>query len=177
MIRYSLKCTEAHLFESWFQSAAAFDDLRRAQHLSCPICGSTNIEKTLMSPRVTTSRDAQKDAEPHGAHPQAQQDIVAPEPSVSVTPDMPSQQVHHTPDAASEQAAGLAEKIAELRAHVEQNSDYVGTEFTKEARAINEGEAPARSIYGEAKLEDAKALIDEGVPLVPLPFAPKRKLN
>jgi hypothetical protein len=39
------------------------------------------------------------------------------------------------------------------------------------------GDAPERSIYGEAKLEDAKALIDDGISVMSLPFMTKRKTN
>ena len=39
------------------------------------------------------------------------------------------------------------------------------------------GELPERAIHGEAKLAEAKALIDEGVPVLPLPFIPKAKTN
>jgi hypothetical protein len=53
----------------------------------------------------------------------------------------------------------------------------VGLSFAKEARAMHLGEAPERSIYGEAKLDDARKLLEEGVPVTPLPFAPKRKSN
>jgi len=47
----------------------------------------------------------------------------------------------------------------------------------KEARKIHNGEAPERAIRGEAKLQDAKALIEDGVPVTPLPFMPKGKTN
>jgi hypothetical protein len=53
----------------------------------------------------------------------------------------------------------------------------VGNRFVEEARAIHEGTAPERAIYGEARLEDAKKLMDEGVPVAPLPFSPNRKVN
>ncbi|MDO7559530.1 MAG: DUF1178 family protein, partial [Paracoccaceae bacterium] len=71
----------------------------------------------------------------------------------------------------------LETAMAALRKHVEENSEYVGENFAAEARAIHEGAAPERAIYGEAKTQDARALIEEGVPLAPLPFIPKRKVN
>jgi hypothetical protein len=67
--------------------------------------------------------------------------------------------------------------IAELRAQVEANSDYVGLSFAAEARAMHEGRAPERPIHGEAKLDDARKLIEDGVPVAPLPFLPARKAN
>ena len=67
--------------------------------------------------------------------------------------------------------------LTELRRKVEESSSYVGKNFASEARKIHLGEAPERAIYGEAKLEEAQALIDDGVPVAPLPFVPSRKTN
>ena len=64
-----------------------------------------------------------------------------------------------------------------LRQHVETNSDYVGDCFVHEARAMHDGDMPGRAIHGEARLDEAKKLIEEGVPIAPLPFAPRRKTN
>ncbi|MTD99278.1 DUF1178 family protein [Paracoccus sp. YIM 132242] len=64
-----------------------------------------------------------------------------------------------------------------LRQQVEANSDYVGLKFADEARAIHEGRAPTRAIHGEAKLEEARKLIEDGVPVAPLPFIPRQKTN
>ncbi|MBD3663702.1 DUF1178 family protein [Sulfitobacter aestuariivivens] len=70
------------------------------------------------------------------------------------------------------------EKAVEaLRKKVEANSDYVGKDFASQARAMHEGTVPERSIYGEARLDQAKALAEDGVPVMPLPFRPKQKLS
>lgn len=65
--------------------------------------------------------------------------------------------------------------LAEMRKNIEANSDYVGSAFTKEARDMHDGLKPERPIYGEAKLDDAKKLINDGIPVVPLPFVPSKK--
>ena len=65
----------------------------------------------------------------------------------------------------------------QLRRHVEKNSDYVGLKFADEARAIHEGRSPGRAIHGEARPEDARKLIEDGVPVAPLPFIPRQKAN
>lgn len=70
-----------------------------------------------------------------------------------------------------------AQALAKLRAHVEANSDYVGLGFVAEARAMHEGRKPHRSIHGEAKVEDARRLLEDGVPVAPLPFLPKQRAN
>ncbi len=49
--------------------------------------------------------------------------------------------------------------------------------FAAEARRIHAGDAPERSIYGEAKPDEARKLIEDGVPVAPLPFIPPRKTN
>lgn len=137
MIRYTLKCPDDHAFESWFQSAEAYDVLRKAGHVVCPDCGSTCIEKAMMAPQV--------------------------------------QAAHKT--ALSAPQTDKEAKLAKLKAHVEKNSEYVGLNFASEARAIHDGDAPERAIHGEAKAEDAKALIEDGVPVAPLPFLPGRRAN
>jgi hypothetical protein len=67
--------------------------------------------------------------------------------------------------------------LAELRRRVEENAEYVGLEFATEARRIHEGDAPERSIYGEARPDDARRLIEDGIPVAPLPFLPKARAN
>jgi hypothetical protein len=80
-----------------------------------------------------------------------------------------------------EARAAMADLAAKARDHIAKNYDYVGESFAEEARAIHEGEAQERLIWGEAKPEEAKALVDDGVPVAPLPapFAPTppRKVN
>ena len=68
-------------------------------------------------------------------------------------------------------------ELSKLKAKVEAESEYVGNGFESEARAMHDGDAPHRAIWGEAKLADAKALHDDGVPVMPLPFIPTRKAN
>lgn len=133
MIKYALKCDAGHDFESWFQDSAAYDKLAASGHLSCAICGGTEVKKAIMAPRVSA-----KDA---------------PEAGPLSAPASPAEQA-----------------LRRLRDHVEQNADNVGKDFATEARAIHDGDAPERAIYGEARLEEAKSLIEDGIPVAPLPW-------
>lgn len=142
MISYTLKCDQGHDFDSWFQSASAYDALEKAGHLSCAVCGSGAVKKAVMAPRVSTGG----------------QDIAA-------------------PVALSAPGSDAEKALAEMRRKVEENSDYVGDKFVDEARAMHLGDKPERSIYGEANLHEAKALAEDGVPVMPLPFTPKKKLS
>jgi hypothetical protein len=67
--------------------------------------------------------------------------------------------------------------LAELRRKVESSSEYVGSKFAREARAMHDGLVPERPIYGEAKPHEAKKLIEDGIPVLPLPFMPTKKTN
>ena len=78
---------------------------------------------------------------------------------------------------ATSDEAALASKIEALRREVEANSDYVGLEFARKARAMHLGEEPERPIYGEARIDEARALLDEGIAVAPLPFIPRARSN
>ncbi|KIN63863.1 DUF1178 domain containing protein [Sulfitobacter noctilucicola] len=97
--------------------------------------------------------------------------LMAPRVSVSEDKEAKTAPVLRDPGSDVEKA------VAELRRKVEETSDYVGDKFVTEARAMHLGEKAERSIYGEARLDQAKELIEEGVPLMPLPFRPKQKLT
>ena len=146
MIKFTLKCDQDHSFESWFQSGDAFDALAASGHVNCAMCGSKDVKKSLMTPRVRPARTA---VEPVGAK--------------------------HMSLSIPQSKAEIA--LVEMRKTVEDNSDYVGGNFAKEARDMHLGDAPARSIYGTAGFEEAKALIEDGVPVIPLPFMPKESAN
>lgn len=150
MIQFTLKCDQDHRFDSWFQSTDAFNKLKATGMVTCAVCGSAKVEKAIMAPRVQASRS--KAAVPAVEGP-AQASAGALEPS------------------AAEQA------LAQLKKQVEDNSEYVGMNFAREARDMHDGIAPERAIYGEAKPEEAKKLIEDGVPVAPLPFVPGRKAN
>ena len=140
MIRYSLKCSNDHLFDSWFRNSEAFDTLLKAGQVTCAVCGDAKVEKAIMAPAVKGGK--KKDAE------------------AEATPDTPLS----TPSSPAEIA------LRQMRKHLEKNSDYVGRDFATEARKMHDGEVDARAIWGEASTKDAKALIDDGIPVAPLPW-------
>jgi hypothetical protein len=70
-------------------------------------------------------------------------------------------------------------KLAALQANILKDSEWVGDRFAQEARSIHLGEAKARAVHGSATPAEAKSLIDEGVPVAPLPFpvVPPNQVN
>lgn len=67
--------------------------------------------------------------------------------------------------------------LEKLRRHVETTSDYVGMSFAAEARAMHEGTRPERAIHGEARIDEARKLLEDGIPVAPLPFRSRRSVS
>jgi hypothetical protein len=153
MIRYALVCAKGHSFESWFQSSAAYDKQAKRALVACPVCGTCKVEKEIMSPRLAGTRKREETP------------VTVPAPANEKTPVA----------IVSPQERELRKKLKELREHLTQNSDYVGTKFPEEARKMHYGEINHRSIYGEASPEDAHKLHEEGIEFHPLPMLPDER--
>lgn len=150
MIRYTLACDQGHEFESWFADSRAYDVQAAAGFVSCPSCRSVTIGKTIMAPAL--ARSASHDR------------TVAAE-----APPTPAA----TPIAVSDEASQRVRAVMRaVRQYVIQNTDDVGKSFPAEARRIHAGEVEPRAIRGEAAPEEVKALVEEGVSILPLPHLP-----
>jgi hypothetical protein len=144
MIKYALACEQAHEFESWFPSSEAFEAQRKRGFVTCPFCNSANVEKQIMAPSV-----ARTDKAPEAPAPEAKQVAVL-----------------------SEKEREIRAALRALREHVMKNSEDVGKGFVEEARKMHYGETEERSIHGEADLAEARALLEEGIDVLPLPVVP-----
>jgi hypothetical protein len=144
MIRYDLICDKGHAFDGWFRDSAAFEKQSRRRLVSCTFCGSDEVTKQLMAPGIPVKSNRKAEAS---------QTMLA--------------------GAVDTRTQKLMQIMREVRKNVEANAEYVGDRFADEARKIHYAESEKRGIYGEAKLEDAKALIDEGIEVHPLPRLPE----
>jgi hypothetical protein len=145
MIKYSLVCEKSHSFESWFPDSGSYETQSRRGLIACPDCGSARVSKALMAPAIVGS----------GKKTPRQDGAAAP---VALL---------------DERQQRMREMARHLRQEIIANTDDVGAKFPEEARAIHDGEAPVRSIRGQATPEEARALIEEGVGVLPLPFLPE----
>ncbi len=150
MIHYQLRCSAEHGFDGWFRDSSAFEAQAKAGLVACPECGSTAVNRALMTPSVSRRGAVVVDQEGQAATP--------------------------TPVAEKSGAAmpaKLAAMLQKIRAEVEKNCEHVGARFADEARAIHRGDTPARSIYGESTPEQAEALADEGIEVARIPWVPR----
>ena len=180
MIRYALKCDHDHSFESWFQSGVAFDALYAAGHVQCPLCGSAEVNKAIMAPRVRPARSAAQapaDQPEHAAPAPGAAAAATQAPDGTLAATSAATPASRGAGALSPPGSEIEAALQDLRRKVEKNSEYVGDGFASEARAMHLGDAPERAIFGEARVEEARALIEEGIAVVPLPFRPGRKSN
>ena len=144
MIKYSLACEKGHEFESWFPSAAAYDEQARRGLVACPECGLNRVAKAIMAPAVVGAARA------------------------SSAPAEPMAEVALL----DRRQRALREAVRALRREIESNTDDVGTKFTELARSMHAGEMPERAIRGQATGAEVEALLEEGVAVLPLPAAP-----
>jgi len=144
MIKFSLICHQNHEFESWFQDNEAFEELNSRGAVECPHCGSTQVNKAIMSPFVA-ARTRMDKSQGEGASAQI---------------------------ALADQHQHMRQQIRALHEHVTQNAENVGAAFAEEARKQHFGEAEPKAIYGKASMDDVSDLLDEGIAVFPLPNVP-----
>ena len=141
MIVFELICSGHHRFEGWFSSAEDFTSQKGRGMLECPTCSDKSIEK-LLTAKIG-----------HAAP-------VAPAAAVSDT-------AHSMPLASGK---ALQAKFQQFLDHVLTHSEDVGSAFAEEARKIHYEQVARRDIRGTATAEGAEELLDEGIPVLPLPI-------
>lgn len=180
MIVFDLTCEHGHRFEGWFKSSSAFEEQQSHGFVTCPDCGTAAVSKAPMAPAVpaksNTKPDRGPDLGPDLGPERARQQQVQSQP-VQASEAGNEQAVTNAPPPAEVQKA--IEALAKAQAKALENSTYVGKDFVKEAREMHYGERDAAPIHGQASLEEAKELVEEGVAVAPLPLpvAPPDKLN
>lgn len=143
MIIFDLKCAPAgHVFEAWFGSSEDWESQKARGLVSCPLCGAGDVAKAVMAPNVA----------PKGNR----------APAAAKAPDLFSGD--------AERVKAMLAAAAAIQRKMLEKSESVGARFADEARAIHLGEAEARPIHGRATRAEAESLIEEGVPVAPLPF-------
>lgn len=154
MIVYDLSCELGHRFEGWFGSSDDFASQQARGLVSCPQCGSEEVSKAPMAPAVGKKGNQQL-VQAKGQ-----------EKGISNTPMTP-------------EVAAALDKLAKAQSKALENSTWVGKDFVEQSRAMHYGERDHAAIHGEATVQEAKDLLEEGVPVapLPLPIAPPEDVN
>lgn len=150
MIRYALLCEHDHTFESWFDNSDAYDKLQKSSLIECPVCGSVETRKALMTPQIQSGRSK------------------TPSPSGGAVARSDDDKMHQL----QKEAMDLARKIRE---HIKDNADDVGSKFAEEARKIHFDEVKPHNIYGSATAKEVTELAEDGIDFAPLPDLPEDK--
>jgi hypothetical protein len=150
MIVFDLACQLGHKFEGWFSSADDFAGQKKHGILTCPRCGTGQVERVPSATRINV---LQGEAEKAPA-----------EVPVNAAPPR---------DPIALAQILYSKMVDELLTSTED----VGSEFPAEARRIHNEEAPARAIRGVATQEEHDALEEEGIPVMRLPIPPGGRLN
>jgi len=137
---FNLRCAQEHAFEGWFASGEAFESQRSRRLIVCPICNSSDIAKLPSAPYIGTGASAQSTA------------VAVKQPTAMPTP------------------AQLQAMFIKMAREIAANTEDVGERFAEEARRIHYNEAPERGIRGVASKDEAQALEEEGINVMPLPF-------
>ena len=174
MIKYQLICDLSHEFEGWFQTSAAFDAQNQSELITCPVCGSANVRRALMTPNLASPKRRRR--------PSADK---IPDTNASITgihgaSSSPPNQKNAS--GSSDVASGASSSVTEIGEAMSQlrqlqrkiKAEYrdVGTEFAAEVRKIHHGESAPENIYGRSSDEEREALADEGIDVVAMPWLP-----
>ena len=160
MIHYQLHCGQGHEFDGWFANSSAFDDQRKHRLIACPHCADVNVQRALMAPAI--GRKSNRIPEPISQSQIAQgTEQAAPETATALA--LPN----------TETTTQITALVQQLRSEIEKNCDYVGADFAEDARKIHYGERDARGIYGEATIDEAQELVEEGIEVAALPWTPR----
>jgi hypothetical protein len=170
-----LRCQHHHPFEGWFASEDDYQSQLAQGLLECPLCGDRSITRLPSAPRLNmmprgSGTEAHSPARVgEGAHQAVT--TVPPAPGGTTPPD--------TDRSAASQAVALKSIWMHAVQHVMANTDDVGDRFAEEARRMHYGEAEERAIRGQATVEDAEALREEGIEVMALrlPVAAKGSLQ
>ena len=155
MIVFDLQCSAHHVFEAWFSSSDAYEAQRKQGQLICPICSDVRISKAVMAPNVGAKGNAARGAQP--------ETLTALKPGPDVAPE----------------AKALLAALAKAQAKALKSSKWVGRDFDRKARAMDAGEEASAAIHGQATPDEARALMEDGIGVMPLlvPVVPPEELN
>jgi hypothetical protein len=158
MIVFDLLCDEGHCFEGWFGSSADYERQQGAGYVACPQCGSVSVGKAVMAPAI-----GRKGNQPSLPAPKS-------EPNTTLAVAVSDKAVPMARAVLPPEALQMMQALATMQKKALESSRWVGGKFAEDARAMHYGEREHETIHGQATAEEATALVEEGIAVMPLPF-------
>jgi hypothetical protein len=165
MISFDLGCSGGHVFEVWFRSSADYEDQRARSLIACPTCGDQHVSKAVMAPNVAVKGN-RKSTAPLPV-PAATPPVSPAAPVMAAAPEIPAP------------VRAMMMAVAAAQAEALPRSRWVGDRFAEEARALHAEGKGDELIHGQTTPEEAEALVEEGLPVLPLlvPVVPPEARN
>jgi hypothetical protein len=164
-----LKCAHQHVFEGWFASEDDFQSQLARGLVECPLCADVSISKQLSAPRLNLGAvPPVKDL----SSPRALGSSAAGVPSKPTSNELVPAPANPT-DVSPQDRQALQDMQGDWLKMVRQvmaNTEDVGSHFAEVARQMHYGEADERSIRGQTSRDEALALLEEGISVMPLPM-------
>jgi len=150
-----LKCSHDHRFEGWFASTDEFESQLSRKLVACPVCSTTEVSRMPSAPRLNLSSNRSESRSPSGSN-QSEKEAAGSNVTQAAQPPQDADQA-------------LQARALHFMREILAKTENVGDRFAEEARRMHYDEAPARNIRGVATPEDAHALMEEGIDVMPLP--------
>ena len=153
MIKYKLKCNSEYCankkeFDGWFQNIEAFQKQKNQGLISCPICGSEKVVKSLTAPNLKINNNKTLvDKDKQHNNPKNNENFLA-----------------------SENSHNVSTLLRTLKKEIQKNSTYVGNEFVSQVRSMKEGKIREKPIHGQGTNKEIQELRDEGIDVVNIPW-------
>ena len=155
MIVFDLECRSGgHRFEGWFGSSEEYARQQERGLVACPECSSSDIVKAPMAPNV----------ERKGNQMSTQGAAVKPLEMPTALP------VPVAKGAMPAEALKMMKALATMQAQALEKSRWVGDDFVETSRKMHYGERAVEPIHGQATIQEARELLDEGIEVSSLPF-------
>ncbi len=154
MIKYKLTCKSGFCpngseFDGWFQNIDAYEKQKIEGFISCPICGSDNVEKMLTTPNLKTNKN--NNAE-------------------NIKNKINNNTTLKDNFVANDNFKNISTILRTIKKEIQKNSTFVGDEFVSQVKSMKEGKMKEKPIHGHGSNKDIQELRDEGIEVVNIPW-------
>jgi len=154
MIKYKLKCNSRYCleekgFDGWFQNIEAYEKQKLQGLISCPVCGSDDVVKSLTTPSLKKTKNMIQDVETNKIKKtsQIEDNIVA-----------------------NENLKNISTILRTIKKEIQKNSTFVGDEFVSQVRSMKQGKIEEKPIHGHGTNKEIQELRDEGIDVMNVPW-------